>query len=43
MTYIFSIRDTMDACRYAVFSDEGGWLYEGYPTNEGTVLPAETQ
>jgi hypothetical protein len=26
--YIFSIKDTVDPCRFAVFSDDGGLLYE---------------
>ena len=26
--YIFAIKDTMDPCRFAVFSDGGGLLYE---------------
>ena len=26
--YIFSIKDTVDPCRFAVFSDHGGLLYE---------------
>ena len=26
--YIFSLKDSLDACRFAVFSDEGGFVYE---------------
>jgi hypothetical protein len=26
--YIFALKDTLDACRFAVFSDERGLLYE---------------
>jgi hypothetical protein len=26
--YVFSIKDTTDPCRYAVFSDQAGFLYE---------------
>ncbi len=27
--YFFSIKDTLDPCKYAVFSDESGDVYEG--------------
>jgi hypothetical protein len=30
--YIFSIKDDRDACRYGVFSDQQGTLYEASPT-----------
>ncbi|HET7694536.1 MAG TPA: hypothetical protein VFK57_02420 [Vicinamibacterales bacterium] len=26
--YIFSIKDTLDPCRFAIFSDSAGVLYE---------------
>jgi hypothetical protein len=26
--YVFAIKDTLDACRYAIFSDQSGLLYE---------------
>jgi hypothetical protein len=26
--YIFSIKDRLDPCRYAIFSDEAGFIYE---------------
>jgi len=31
-TYTFSIRDGVDPCHYAIFSDETGLVYEGYPS-----------
>jgi hypothetical protein len=30
--YIVSIKDVRDACRYGIFSDEHGFLYESSPT-----------
>jgi hypothetical protein len=30
-TYVFSIKDKQDTCHYAIFSDEGGILYENTP------------
>jgi hypothetical protein len=29
--YVFSIKDTLDPCRYGIFSDEAGVLYEKTP------------
>ena len=31
-SYIFSIKDDRDACRYGIFSDQQGNLYESSPT-----------
>ena len=31
-TYAFSIKDTMDPCLFAVFSDQSGDVYEATPT-----------
>jgi hypothetical protein len=30
-TYTFSIKDTMDPCRFAYFSDQEGVIYSGMP------------
>ena len=30
-TYTFSVKDTLDACRAAVFSDQAGLIYAGMP------------
>ena len=30
--YIFSIKDSRDACRYGIFSDQHGTLYQSSPT-----------
>ena len=29
--YVFSLKDSLDPCRYGIFSDEGGVLYEKTP------------
>jgi hypothetical protein len=29
--YVLSLKDTLDPCRYAIFSDEAGTLYEKTP------------
>jgi hypothetical protein len=31
-TYAFSIKDTLDPCLFAVFSDQTGDIYEATPT-----------
>ena len=33
-TYSFSIKDAMDPCFYAVFSDQSGDVYEGTPVSD---------
>ena len=41
-TYAFSIKDTLDPCRYAVFSDQELSLYEATARREGvSVRPAD--
>ena len=37
-TYSFSIKDTMDPCLYAVFSDQSGDVYEATPTPDKARL-----
>ena len=37
--YIFSIKDTLDPCRYAVFSDQGTRVYEALPQVSPRPLP----
>ena len=32
-TYIFSLKDSLDVCGYAIFSDHHGFVYEGAPIN----------
>ena len=41
-TYTFSIKDTTDPCRYAVFSDQEQTIYEATARREGVyVRPAD--
>ena len=41
-SYTFSLKDTLDACEYAIFSDQDKGLYEGTPQSGMRVLPAQT-
>jgi hypothetical protein len=42
MTYTFSLKDTIDPCRYAVFSDDEQVTYEGVARRDGVYLrPAD--
>jgi hypothetical protein len=42
-TYSFSIKDRMDPCRYAVFSDQDKFLYEAIARrDEPGVVPLDT-
>ena len=39
-SYTVSLKDTRDACRYAIFSDQDGLIYEGVPRAEtGRIVP----
>jgi len=43
-TYTFSLKDTLDLCRFAIFSDQDSRIYQAVPTTGGTefrplVLP----
>ena len=43
-TYSFSIKDRMDPCRYAVFSDQDKMLYEAIVRRDGpVVVPLDTK
>ena len=43
-TYSFSLKDTRDACRYAVFSDQEGLIYEALPLRpDFRVTPLDTK
>jgi hypothetical protein len=41
-TYTFSIKDTLDACEYAIFSDQDEGIYEAVPSKNVGVLPVGT-
>jgi hypothetical protein len=43
MTYILSLKDTMDGCQYAIFSDQDGYIYEGSPRRDVRAIPVDTQ
>ena len=43
MTYIVSLKDTMDGCQYAIFSDQDGYIYEGSPRRDVRTIPVDTQ
>ena len=40
-SYAFSIKDGQDPCRFAIFSDQDRWIYEGTPTKQAVILPAK--
>jgi hypothetical protein len=43
-TYSFSIKDRMDPCRYAVFSDQDKFLYEAIARKDApVVVPLDTR
>ncbi len=43
-TYTFSVKDTRDACHYAIFSDQDKLLYEAIPSKgEPTIVPLGTK
>ena len=43
-TYSFSLKDRMDPCRYAVFSDQDKFLYEAIARkDEPIVVPLDTR
>ena len=44
LTYTFSLKDTRDACHYAIFSDQDKMLYEAIPSKgEPTIVPLGTK
>jgi hypothetical protein len=40
--YLFALKDTLDACEFAIFSDQDKGLYEGTPQAGTRLLPAQT-
>jgi hypothetical protein len=43
-SYSFSLKDTRDACGYAIFSDQEGLIYEAIPMrNQARVTPLGTR
>jgi len=43
MSYTVSLKDTLDGCQYAIFSDQDGYIYEGSPRRDVRVIPVDTQ
>jgi hypothetical protein len=41
-TYALSLKDTLDACHYAIFSDQDSWIYEATPRTGVQLRPVET-
>jgi hypothetical protein len=41
-TYTFSMKDTLDACEYAIFSDQDQGIFEATPTQTVGVVPVGT-
>jgi hypothetical protein len=42
-TYSFSLKDTRDPCRYAIFSDQEGDIYEAVPRVAVEIVPLDTK
>lgn len=43
-TYTFALKDSRDPCRFAVFSDQDGYVYAASPQQPAaTIIPLETQ
>jgi hypothetical protein len=40
-TYMFSLKDTLDRCEFAIFSDQDQGIYQGMPRTGVQVVPAE--
>ena len=43
MSYLVSLKDTLDGCQYAIFSDQDGYIYEGSPRRDVRTIPVDTQ
>jgi hypothetical protein len=41
-TYTLSVRDTLDACHFTIFSDQEMWVYEATPRNVFEIRPVES-
>ena len=42
-SYLFALKDTMDRCRYSIFSDDDGDIYEAITRPNMRVIPLDTQ
>src|SRR2546426_8255181 len=43
LTYTFSLKDTLDSCQYAIFSDQDQAIYEATPRMGVRIVPVETR
>ena len=43
VTYTFSLKDTLDSCQYAIFSDQDQAIYEALPRMGARIVPVETR
>jgi hypothetical protein len=41
-TYAVSLKDTVDACHYTIFSDQDSWIYEATPQTGVQLRPVQT-
>jgi hypothetical protein len=42
-TYAFSLKDTLDRCKFAIFSDQDEGIYQATPRSGVQVVPVEDQ
>jgi hypothetical protein len=42
-TYLFSLKDTLDSCQFAIFSDQDQAIYEALPRMGARLVPVETR
>jgi hypothetical protein len=42
-TYAFSLKDTLEPCHYAIFSDDDKRVYEAMPTERVVTVPATSR
>ena len=42
-SYLFALKDTMDRCRFSIFSDEDGDIYEAIARPNMRVIPLDSQ
>ena len=42
-TYSVSLKDERDPCRYAIFSDQDGYIYEAQPRVSVEIVPLDTK
>ena len=43
MSYALVLKDLLDGCQFAIFSDQDGYIYEGSPRRDVRVIPVDSQ